>query len=339
MISTFVRSRLPKPSEVFQSYWYFAAERQRVFRSRLQGEGPPLTRDEVIAEFKFTNAYRASDRTSQYLIRHVIYQGARGFRDLFARVLLFKLFNRIQTWELLESALGEIDAESVYDNRAERTLEASMRRGESVYSAAYIMPSAHQFGAKRKFENHLRLLRAMLDDQLDAKLRGTGRMAEAYGLLINYPSIGPFLAYQLVTDLNYCPQLKFGEDDFVKAGPGALDGIRKCFRDPGDLSPEDIIRWTMDTQSDAFEQYGYEFSDLWGRSLQLIDCQNLFCEVDKYARVAHPEVGGLSGRSRIKHRFRPRTEELTAWYPPKWGINGRVDRWLRENRQPAVVTE
>ena len=29
-----------------------------------------------------------------------------------------------------------------------------------------------------------------------------------------------------------------------------------------------------------------EFRDLWGRPLQLIGCQNLFCEVDKYARVA-----------------------------------------------------
>ena len=29
-----------------------------------------------------------------------------------------------------------------------------------------------------------------------------------------------------------------------------------------------------------------------GRRLQLIDCQNLFCEVDKYAVVAHPGVRG-----------------------------------------------
>ena len=39
--------------------------------------------------------------------------------------------------------------------------------------------------------------------------------------------------------------------------------------------------------------------------MQLIDCQNLFCEVDKYARHAHPEVRGISGRTRIKQSYRP----------------------------------
>src|SRR5258707_9985183 len=40
------------------------------------------------------------------------------------------------------------------------------------------------------------------------------------------------------------------------------------------------------------------------RRLQLIDCQNLFCEVDKYARVAHPNIAGRTGRTRIKQKFR-----------------------------------
>ena len=33
--------------------------------------------------------------------------------------------------------------------------------------------------------------------------------------------------------------------------------------------------------------------------------QNLFCEIDKYARVAYPQFSGLDGRSRIKQRFQP----------------------------------
>jgi len=47
----------------------------------------------------------------------------------------------------------------------------------------------------------------------------------------------------------------------------------------------------------------------------------LFCEVDKYARVAHPEIKGISGRERIKQRYSPVREEVTAWFPPKWGVN------------------
>ena len=65
---------------------------------------------------------------------------------------------------------------------------------------------------------------------------------------------------------------------------------------------------------------GSQFQNLWGRPLQLIDCQNLFCEVDKYARVAHPEVAGASGRTRIKQKFTPRPAPIPQWYPPKWGL-------------------
>ena len=36
-----------------------------------------------------------------------------------------------------------------------------------------------------------------------------------------------------------------------------------------------------------------------GRRLQLINCQNLFCEVDKYARIVHPEYKGESGQSKL----------------------------------------
>ena len=61
-------------TEVYESYWRFAAERQDIFFKRLQRSNEPLTRDPILSEYKFTNAYRASDRVSQYLIRHVIYR-------------------------------------------------------------------------------------------------------------------------------------------------------------------------------------------------------------------------------------------------------------------------
>ena len=163
-------------------------------------------------------------------------------------------------------------------------------------------------------------------------------MAEAYDVLLSYPSIGPFLAYQLVTDLNYSTHLSFSEEEFVVPGPGARDGLRKCFADAGGLSDAELIRWTMDRQAREFEEDDLVFHDLWGRALQLIDCQNLFCEVDKYSRAAHPDVVGPSGRRRIKQKFRPRPEPVTAWYPPKWGINETVEDWMRQLEAPPYVS-
>jgi hypothetical protein len=112
--------------------------------------------------------------------------------------------------------------------------------------------------------------------------------------------------------------------EFVVPGPGALDGIRKCFSSLGGFSETDIIKLMADTQAREFEEYGLEFKDLWGRPLQLVDCQNIFCEVDKYSRVAHPLINGISGRKRIKQELKPNPKKVEYWFPPKWGINENI---------------
>ena len=97
-----------RPTVVYDTYWRFAAERQEVFFRKLEGQAPPWTGDPVIARHKFTNAYRAAYRVSQYLIRHVIYEGDQSVSEVFFRAILFKLFNKIETWELLKANLGDI---------------------------------------------------------------------------------------------------------------------------------------------------------------------------------------------------------------------------------------
>ena len=84
--------------------------------------------------------------------------------------------------------------------------------------------------------------------------------------------------------------------EFVVAGPGALDGISKCFSDTAGLNAPEIIRFMTERQEAEFERLGLQFQSLWGRPLQLIDCQNVFCEVSKYARIRHPEIAGVSGQ-------------------------------------------
>ena len=103
-----------RPSKVFDTYWRFAAERQEIFFRRIAGAAPPWTADPILREFKFTNAYRASDRVSQYLIKQVIYAGDQNPDELIFRILVFKMFNRIETWELLEESLGGISL-AAYD--------------------------------------------------------------------------------------------------------------------------------------------------------------------------------------------------------------------------------
>lgn len=328
-----------KPSIVFDTYWRFAAERQEVFFRRLQGQRRPWSSDPIIEEHKFTNAYRASDRVSQYLIRNVIYRDdlPSAPEEVFFRILIYKLFNKIETWGLLEKALGAITYEDYSFKRYDTILAKALARGERIYSAAYIMPpGGRAFGHSAKHQNHLKLLESMMRDDLPTRLAGARRMQDAFELLLSYPTIGDFLAYQFVTDINYSEITNFSEMDFVMPGPGALDGIRKCFSSLGGLNEPEIIKLVAERQSDEFARLGLQFRTLFGRRLQLIDCQNLFCEVDKYARVAHPEIMGRTGRTRIKQKFSPIQKPINFWFPPKWGINDAVAEFSPLTRKPAA---
>lgn len=316
-----------EPTVVYDTYWTFAAERQEVFFRRLEGCPPPWTNDSILDRYKFTNAYRASDRVSQYLIRNVIYEGPQSPEGVFFRTLLFKMFNRVETWELLKAEFEHVDYSSYRFDSYDRVLSQALADGRSIYSAAYIMPSPGRvFGYARKHRNHLKLIERMMEDELPQRIAEASSMRAAFGLLRSYPSIGDFLAYQFVTDLNYSGVVDFSEMEFVVPGPGALDGIRKCFTDLGGLTEADLIRLVTERQEEEFDRLGLEFRNLWGRSLQLIDCQNLFCEVSKYARVKHPDVKGTGSRSRIKQIYRPAAGPIEYWYPPKWGINIHIPR-------------
>lgn len=314
-----------KPTKVYDSYWQFAAERQAIFFRRAFGEPHPWTDDDVLEKFKFTNAYRASDRVSQYLIRHVIYEGNQTAQEVFFRTILFKLFNKIETWEMLQKEVGRIAYEdysfAIYDG----VLTAAMERKQAIYSAAYIMPSGgRSLGRTKKHRSHLKLLEQMMHDEVGEQIADFQSMRQAFDLLLSYPMIGDFLAYQYVTDLNYSNVTGFSEMEFVVPGPGALDGIHKCFDSLGGLNETDIIKLVTDRQEEEFQRLGLDFLSLWGRPLQLIDCQNLFCEIGKYARVRHPEVSGVTKRTRIKQKYRLNTDPIPYWYPPKWKINDKI---------------
>lgn len=315
-----------KPTSVYNTFWRFAAERQRVFFERLRRGPPPWTHDTVLRAHKFTNAYRASDRVSQYLIRSIIYRPdlSDAPAEVVFRILLFKFFNRIETWKLLEHELGTLTYNDYSFRRYDRVLSAAMARGDRIYSGAYIMPSGRSFGHDRKHRNHLTLIGRMMADGLPSRLAESASMESAFTEVRRYPSIGNFLALQYVIDVNYSHVMNFTEMDFVVPGPGAVDGIRKCFTDTGGMNNADVIRVAAERQEVEFERLGLEFLSLWGRRLQLIDCQNLFCEVGKYARVAHPDATGNSGRRRIKQRFRPSPAPIQYWYPPEWRINTAV---------------
>lgn len=310
-----------KPSAVYDTYWRFAHKRHETFLARLRGHEGGVD-DDIISKYKFTNAYRVCDRVSQYLIKDVIYSNKLSIEDVFLRIILFKLFNKIETWELLESKFGQITKETFSVKHFRRFFDEEMNSGRVLYSNAYMMASGcGAFDVTRKHHAHMLLVEKMLKEELPSQIQDCTTMSAGYDLLLSYPLIGKFLAYQYITDINYSEITDFSEREFTIPGPGARDGIRKCFTSLGGITETELIKMLTERQEYEFERLGLDFKYLGGRRLQYIDIQNVFCETDKYSRVAHPDIIGISGRTRIKQLFKPNKKTIDYFFPPKWKVD------------------
>lgn len=128
-------------TKCFDTYWRFATERQRIYYARLSQPVGPWTTDPVLSAHRFTNAYRASDRVSQYLIKEVQYNSvySQAPDEVFFRTMLFKLFNSVSTWELLTRQLGPLAWQGFNLAKAESVMDEAFANKVTLYSAAYIM--------------------------------------------------------------------------------------------------------------------------------------------------------------------------------------------------------
>jgi len=313
--------------EVFKYYFYFVQERTNIFWNKYELSKEPLTNDIILKENKFTNVYRASDRISQYLIRNVIYDKLEGFdeRDILFRILIFKIFNKIETWEYLESNIGSISINNFNLLKVNKLLADRMAL-TPIYNNAYMMTGTHSKynHLTYKHEKWLQMFHdEIVTEKTLEKIIKAKSLEQVYRALRERSFIGDFLAYQYTIDLNYSPVISFSENTFVKAGIGSIRGIKKCFYPLGKFSFEDAIRYTHENFERYQQKYGYnEFKNLFGRQPTLIDIQNCFCETDKYLRAKMPEL--QVDNTRIKQKYKSGKPTMNLFFPPKWSINNQI---------------
>lgn len=314
---TITSVKTPQTTDLYDKFWEFACERQSIAIKRLKGKNPPWTNDEILQKYKFTNAYRFLDRVSQFLISDVIKSESKlTEEDVFFRIILFKLFNKIETWQNLEKEIGPISYTDYDYKKYDKVLTNMLDKGLRIYSAAYIMPSGtSSFGNSRKHRNNLKLLEQIMNDKPIEKIRKMKTLEDLYLFFLNYPTIGNFLAFQYSIDINYSNLCDFSEMDFVVAGPGAIRGINKCFDNVSKKDYSSIIKTVAINQDYEFKKRNLDFQFINNRKLQLIDIQNLFCEIDKYSRQI--EAYNTTNQ-RIKQKFKQNPSPVSCVIPSKW---------------------
>jgi len=299
-------------------FWSFACERQNIFYSRYKGENEPYTKDLVLLEYKFCNAYRVLDRVSQFLLNKVIYTKKEySLKDITFRIILFRIFNLPNTWTELEKEFSDITLKNFNKEKFSRFLH-NLKENTAIYNNAYISCANKAFGFDSKHDNHLALLHKMfIEDKIYEKLKKCKTFKEAFEVIKQYPLIGNFMAYQLVTDLNYSSFYNWDDNSFTVVGPGSKRGVEKVFGKVKNY--EQIIFETHKNQESDLARFKLNFKYLKNHKLQTIDIQNLFCEFDKYCRVAKPEL--KSNRTKIKTKFKKNKEKVNYMLPPKWQAN------------------
>jgi hypothetical protein len=313
----FIRRTPPQMRKgVYELYWTFASRRQAAFEARLAGKSQPWTSDPILQVFKFCNVFRAADRVSQFMIK----DAETTVRDRVFQITAFRTFSNIATWKSVTYELGGAPRlDHLRSGEFERALDRVKAQNGGLYTGAFILCANKAFGFDEKHRNHVALFKHMfLNNACAERVLQAPSLEALVELLQSFPLMGPFMAYQTAIDLNYSELLDFSENEYTQAGPGALRGLKKAFTDLGDYSPADTILWMVDRQDEEFRRLELPFRGLFGRRLHGIDCQGLFCELDKYCREAVPELA--SARSRIKAKYSGSRADIELFFPPKWQL-------------------
>ncbi len=332
-----------KPNDNFIYYLYFMVERMNIFFKRYNGEQPPYTLDETLQKHKFTNVYRVLDKVSQYLVKEIINK-SEGYTDeeLFWRILLFKHFNKIETWEYLENELGNIvvsDIEPIIE-----ALDRYNASGNVIYSNAFLQTASFMSSEKFLFQYDLkkgcRKYRAYLtifhkyffeEGHLSTLLKANS-LEDVFNQLNGVPGFAAFLSMQYATDCNQSDLFDFDENSFISASVGSIRGLDKTFDFEGKPDYAGAIKWVQHNLKSLFREYSDGFDipldfkplKVGGKVFMptVMDIQNCFCECDKYTRPLDLDYQGKNSeksKKRIKQKFKQTTEgKLEIHLPNKW---------------------
>jgi hypothetical protein len=266
-------------------------EREQIRLRKDRGEPPPWTEDPILAAYRFCNVRREDDRVTRWIAQHIRTRWA-DHPQLWFMLCIGRVINWPDTLaELSYRCPDAWPASPRFDPTAlGRALESRARRGDKVFTGAYTITAPPTKGAKKTefvAERTLGLLwrdRDKLGRIFHADAGSSLRYAHA--ALTRYAGWGPFMAYQAVVDMRFCPALLAGARDIASwaaAGPGTIRGLNRLHGRPvaARISQERALAEMLP----IFERCEAET----GIAIDLSDVPNLLCETDKYLRVLNGE--------------------------------------------------
>lgn len=274
------------------TYLYWIQEREKIRHKKEELKlDPPWTDDPILQEFKFCQVFREDDRTTRWF-RENIREPLRNYEEVVMATVAFRFFNLIETGEtLLKHRLH------IQWNRKKAIEE--IKKQPKWITGAYIVKSPNRMD---KATGVAECVSHIWDDRenLATELEKINTLQEAWKYLLRYPYIGPFVSYELVTDLRHTYLLEDADDILTwgNAGPGAMRGLNRLTgRDLGFCRRSH--NWNEEMQqlySICQDQLDFSKFD---RPFEMREVEGGLCEFDKYSRIFNKE-----GRTRSIYNYK-----------------------------------
>lgn len=278
----------------------FMKERHNIYiNSKVLKEPKPWTKDVILQQYRFCNVYRELDTVTQWIDLN-IRKAYAHHPNLWFMLCIARRINWPDT--LGELMLTKGWPHKTYNPEALMiTLDHLTEMGKQVYTGAYMITAetgAEHIGQTKSrttaYSNLGRLWEARYEVEplLHDTLEGAYKAILGRGF-----AWGPFMTYEVVTDLRHTRYLEGAPDKlrWANAGPGALRGLHRVWGDnhEGNMSEKEALRRMQDLL--MWLQTKWPSHPLWPR-LEMREVEHSLCEFDKYERV---RLG--QGRPRSKY--------------------------------------
>lgn len=269
-----------------EDFFSFARERYQIKLKREAGEPGPWTTDPILQAYRFCNIFREDDKTTRWFRSHITKPLGNDWPRQYMAAVIFRWFNKIETGELLKDLLlGSWDTEEA---RRRLYRRVSLEK-VPILGAAYMIKSPP---GMNKVDGLLQCIDAVRERHMDlvAGIFNHQTLQRAHEELVEFPYLGSFMAYEIVTDLRHTPVLWNAKDvdTWAAAGPGAARGLCRVMGVPlgtyryQSAKDQELLLKGMQRLL-AFSRGGLWPAE-WPR-WEMREVEHTLCEFDKYERA------------------------------------------------------
>ncbi len=206
-----------------KEFFDFIQNRQLIWHKRfILKENPPWTDDKILQKYKIINVYRELDKGSIYIINKL--KSVKKREIILLNDIFYRFFNRYNLYENLSIEPFKEIGEETKQLLIQRFNDLK-EKGKPIFNDAYLIA-----GSKNKEKKHIHImniLNKLNSKELIKEIDKSETPEESFKVLQKIENVGPFLAYEIWTDLTYFNFFRQGwtDNDFVNIGPGAEWGL------------------------------------------------------------------------------------------------------------------